>query len=397
MIFDGQLEFSFTSLVTNGCHRIGYRIQGSGDPYTIAPVNCTPYTPPNPAPNCVANITVQLNDQLCGDVVYEGYVQPCCETVDSLNGRVPFEVTFTPDDPCPMYEITCESVGVDSAAMTDNGTKYLVVPNVLISGGGGSGATAIAVLGTGILLAGTENVQLAGAGYTDGVWLNVPVIGGAGTGGTIDVTVVGGAVVSFTINNPGTGYASGNDNFAPDPAAMGPSAPTIVANLEADTDAETITAVTITAPGSGYTSTPTITIDPSAGIQAEAVAILEADCPSSAFGTKCDGTPSPVVGPIPFGDIFVICRNTDPFAMPAAYDVAVIDCCETTDCVDTTVTTNGIFTGFIYYTDCNGDVQTANPGASAVDFSIGCIKRGTVRVSPPPQTGNVVVNHGVIC
>ena len=49
----------------------------------------------------------------------------------------------------------------------------------------------------------------AGAGYpTDGTFLNVATSGGAGTGFTVDIEVVGGVVVSIVENQVGTGYVA---------------------------------------------------------------------------------------------------------------------------------------------------------------------------------------------
>lgn len=46
-----------------------------------------------------------------------------------------------------------------------------------------------------------------GSGYVSGVYHNVPLSGGSGTGLTATFLIVGGAVASFTIDNPGCLYA----------------------------------------------------------------------------------------------------------------------------------------------------------------------------------------------
>ncbi len=46
----------------------------------------------------------------------------------------------------------------------------------------------------------------AGAGYANGVYLNVPLTGGTGSGARADITVVGGAVTTVTLVNDGQGY-----------------------------------------------------------------------------------------------------------------------------------------------------------------------------------------------
>lgn len=57
-------------------------------------------------------------------------------------------------------------------------------------------------------------IDTAGAGYVDGVYVAVPLVNVSGTKngemGTADITVVGGIVTVFTINNPGNGYCIGD-------------------------------------------------------------------------------------------------------------------------------------------------------------------------------------------
>jgi hypothetical protein len=47
-----------------------------------------------------------------------------------------------------------------------------------------------------------------GSGYTDGVYANTPLIGGAGSGATVTITVTGGVVTAATLQNKGKGYLS---------------------------------------------------------------------------------------------------------------------------------------------------------------------------------------------
>ena len=50
----------------------------------------------------------------------------------------------------------------------------------------------------------------AGSNYTNGVWTNVPLTGGAGTGATAQITVAGNVVTAITITNKGNNYAVAN-------------------------------------------------------------------------------------------------------------------------------------------------------------------------------------------
>lgn len=73
----------------------------------------------------------------------------------------------------------------------------------------------------------TVTITTAGAGYTNGVYTNVPttVAPAGGTGLTLDIEVVGGAIVSAVENQVGTGYSATNV-LTPDPSVIGtPSTP----------------------------------------------------------------------------------------------------------------------------------------------------------------------------
>lgn len=48
----------------------------------------------------------------------------------------------------------------------------------------------------------------AGTLYTNGVYSNVPLTGGTGSGATANITVAGGGVTAVTLVNPGNGYTA---------------------------------------------------------------------------------------------------------------------------------------------------------------------------------------------
>lgn len=102
------------------------------------------------------------------------------------------------------------SLGVRAASFTINGgtTVYSTAPSVTISGGGGTGATATAVLTSGVVTGIT--VTAAGNGFT-----NAPTItfsGGTVTTAGVNPTGVGNSsnflVIGIQVTNPGSGYTS---------------------------------------------------------------------------------------------------------------------------------------------------------------------------------------------
>lgn len=56
----------------------------------------------------------------------------------------------------------------------------------------------------------TLTITNGGTLYTNGVYTNIPLSGGTGTGATANITVAGGIVTVATINNPGLGYTVGD-------------------------------------------------------------------------------------------------------------------------------------------------------------------------------------------
>lgn len=70
------------------------------------------------------------------------------------------------------------------------------------------GGTAVAYGGANRVA--TLGAITAGTGYTNGVYTDVPLTGGAGSGATADITVAGTVVTVVTLKYGGTGYAAGN-------------------------------------------------------------------------------------------------------------------------------------------------------------------------------------------
>ena len=119
---------------------------------------------------------------------------------------------------------------VTSIAVTNGGSGYTIPPTVALNGGGGTGATAIAILNTSGAVVSIV-ITAPGSGYTSAP--TVQISGGDGSGVTATAAITTG----------GSGYTS---------------APTVVFNGGGGNGA-TATAG-ITTGGSGYTTVPTITI-----------------------------------------------------------------------------------------------------------------------------------------
>lgn len=85
------INVTFTSYFT-GTHRVCYRLNGTG------PYNCsTVVSCGGLGSTCTATITFPYaTSETCEPVSVDGYVQPTCEPVDTLTGRVPFTGSFVP-------------------------------------------------------------------------------------------------------------------------------------------------------------------------------------------------------------------------------------------------------------------------------------------------------------
>jgi FtsP/CotA-like multicopper oxidase with cupredoxin domain len=92
--------------------------------------------------------------------------------------------------------------GVTAVAVAAGGTGYTSVPAVTFSGGGGTGAQAVAVLTNRVVTGIT--VTNSGSGYTTPP--TVAITGGAGSGATATAAIGVGQVTGFTLTNGGTGY-----------------------------------------------------------------------------------------------------------------------------------------------------------------------------------------------
>jgi filamentous hemagglutinin family protein len=161
---------------------------------------------------------------------------------------------------------------VSSIAVTSGGS-YAAVPDVTLSGGGGSGASATANMGIRITPA---TVGSGGTGYTTAT---VSLVGGGGSGATATATLNGGVVTAITITSSGSGYTDVPE-IVIDGDGTGAAA-TLAANPL------TLVAVNLLSPGTGYTSAPTVAVPGGA--------VLAAATSATRAGGGGSYTASPVV------------------------------------------------------------------------------------------------------
>ncbi len=150
--------------------------------------------------------------------------------------------------------------GVVSIAVTAGGT-HSALPVVTISGNG-LGATATATLGVT-----AASFTIAGGTTVYSVAPTVAISGGGGTGATATAVLTGGLVSGITMTNPGSGFTT-----APTIAFTGGTITTAGTNPTGTGNATnfTVAAVNVTATGSGYTTAPAATFGSGSGTAATA-------------------------------------------------------------------------------------------------------------------------------
>ena len=103
---------------------------------------------------------------------------------------------------------TISGGAVTTITVSESGTGYTVAPTVTISGGGGTGANAIAGIVT--FKKGTVAVSVTngGTGYTNVSNTVVTISGGGGTNATAQAVLSGNQVSQILMSNPGSGYTN---------------------------------------------------------------------------------------------------------------------------------------------------------------------------------------------
>ena len=196
----------------------------------------------------------------------------------ATNGQDPIQQSISAGSFAPIGDVA--SITVDTP-----GANFISVPTVTISGAGGTGATAVAVLTpTGATpIGGVASAPITAGGTT---YTTAPtvVFGPPPAGGTQALghaTIASGAVTGIVIDNPGAGY------LVDPPVTIsggGGSGATATSKLATGT----VTAINVTNEGSAFTGVATVAITGGGGTGATATAVMNL-APSAAIITITQG------------------------------------------------------------------------------------------------------------
>ena len=354
------LNFAFDSTNTSGCYRIATRIQGSGDPYVITAAACTPFVAPTLSVPCTAQIGITVDDETCDDVIYEGYIQPCCQEEASLDGRVPFTVTFTPNPTCKSYLLTCDSSGVSLVNVDTPGSGYTpgATVAVVIADPAGTLAAADCKVEDDGVEAFTTNLPqaavIANGVYDEVLGVNL-VVAGTPTPGYFDITVVSNVITSVVVTPPTNGnpVTTGEGYTVGDTITFAAPFNALVLTVTDIYDNGEVLVCVVTAAGSGYTGPTTATL-PAVGPEvAPVLSVVNTLCdPIEYFGTGCDDDVTPLRPDVALGATVQICRKGDVGTPPANMSIVEGGCCADPGCETWTITALPGYEGNFWYVDC---------------------------------------------
>jgi hypothetical protein len=268
--------------------------------------------------------------------------------------------------------------------VTDGGSGYGTPPTVTISGGSGTGATAIAVVTAGAVT--SVILTNAGSGYLATDTLTVAFGTSGGTGAAATATMTGFSVVSLTLNSAGRFQGPGPGNHALSFSGGGGTGAAGYAIVQVFAGSvNTIAGVVLTASGSGYTSVPTVTLSTSglsvppiltAFLGTESVASVTKTAGGSGYSAPPNAAIVPPDG-IGSGAALVTTESGGAMATIALVPSAI---------VSLNITTAGIY--------------TAAAGVYALSFSggggSGATGTATLVVDPSGITSNVICSSVVL-
>jgi hypothetical protein len=154
--------------------------------------------------------------------------------------------------------ISTSTPSIGSIVLTEDGYGYTSVPTVTISSPtSGTTATAVAITTSVGNVQSVKEIRLtnAGSGYTSNPPPTVTISGGGGSGAAATAIVVSRGVLSFSITNAGRGYYG----TVPTVTVAGPSVGQTATAKAIISDGE-LDSIQIINAGYGYTQIPTVTI-----------------------------------------------------------------------------------------------------------------------------------------
>ena len=162
------------------------------------------------------------------------------------------------------FNATTSTGLISQVVLLNSGSGYNVAPTISFVDGGGSGGTAVALLGS--TTVSTINVTNGGSGYT-----SPPVVtltGGGGTGAVATAVLAGTSIASIVVTNGGSGYTSvPSIVFSGGGGGTGAAATAVLSAVG-------VASATIDSAGSGYTSVPTVAFSGGGGTGAAGTAVL---------------------------------------------------------------------------------------------------------------------------
>jgi len=198
---------------------------------------------------------------------------------------------FFYDEYLPQFEstirvnaLTVTTTIISSIVANTTGSGYTSQPTVTISGGGGNGCVATAILGNPSVTSGSGIVTSvistsAGSGYTSSP--TVSIIGGGGSGATAAailgnpvVTPTTGVVSTATANTPGSGYISNPGVIITGGGGSGASISAVLGNPVVSPSSGVVSGILVGITGNGYQTAPMVSISGGAGSGALATAVL---------------------------------------------------------------------------------------------------------------------------
>ncbi|EDY80836.1 hypothetical protein VDG1235_453 [Verrucomicrobiia bacterium DG1235] len=184
------------------------------------------------------------------------------------------QVTFTPlneggSGARATVKVSEEKViGVDivekTVTVTNGGTGYTAAPTVSFGGGGGTGASATAVLSAGVS---TITVTDGGSGYASAPTVTIT---GDGSGASATAVVTTGSVTEIVVTNTGSGYST-----TPTVELTGGEGTGAAAIAGVSGTVDSVGNITVVNGGQDYTSAPDVIFTPVDGNGSGAVAIAQ--------------------------------------------------------------------------------------------------------------------------